>query len=124
MLQHVNFGFCICITGLSGLLVAIAYLLRLQQVLAFKLSLFLLFLNSPRIVVVFAAITFISTFLSVSSQALYLSVNIVGKFLLQGVTAVLNFQSGTEAENWGISVKSINDSCQRNNILMINYPIR
>lgn len=43
---------------------------------------------------------------------------------VEGVTAVLNFQSGTEAENWGINVKSINDSCQRNNILMINYPIR
>ncbi|MCH95347.1 phosphoglucan phosphatase LSF1 chloroplastic-like, partial [Trifolium medium] len=41
-----------------------------------------------------------------------------------GVTAVLNFQSGTEAENWGINVKSINDACQRNNILIINYPIR
>ncbi|KAI5430703.1 variant 2 [Lathyrus oleraceus] len=43
---------------------------------------------------------------------------------VEGVTAVLNFQSGTEAENWGINVKSINDSCQRNNILIINYPIR
>ncbi|MED6174948.1 Phosphoglucan phosphatase lsf1, chloroplastic [Stylosanthes scabra] len=43
---------------------------------------------------------------------------------VEGITAVLNFQSGTEAENWGINVKSINDSCQRNNILMINYPIR
>lgn len=49
---------------------------------------------------------------------------VVGKFLLQGVTAVLNFQSGTEAENWGINAKSINESCQRKNILMINYPIR
>ncbi|KAK7339456.1 hypothetical protein VNO77_20126 [Canavalia gladiata] len=43
---------------------------------------------------------------------------------IEGVTAVLNFQSGTEAENWGINVKSINESCQRNDILMINYPIR
>ncbi|MED6120828.1 Phosphoglucan phosphatase lsf1, chloroplastic [Stylosanthes scabra] len=43
---------------------------------------------------------------------------------VEGITSVLNFQSGTEAENWGINVKSINDSCQRNNILMINYPIR
>ncbi|CAI8612317.1 unnamed protein product [Vicia faba] len=43
---------------------------------------------------------------------------------VEGVTAVLNFQSGTEAENWGINVKSVNDSCQRNNILIINYPIR
>ncbi|XP_059645293.1 phosphoglucan phosphatase LSF1, chloroplastic [Cornus florida] len=41
-----------------------------------------------------------------------------------GVTAVLNFQSGIEAENWGISPKSINESCQQFNILMINYPIR
>ncbi|XP_050271235.1 phosphoglucan phosphatase LSF1, chloroplastic isoform X1 [Quercus robur] len=41
-----------------------------------------------------------------------------------GVTAVLNFQSGVEAENWGINSKSINESCQRSNILMINYPIR
>lgn len=41
-----------------------------------------------------------------------------------GVTAVLNFQSGTEAENWGISSKVINETCQRCNILMINYPIR
>ncbi|RZB46724.1 Phosphoglucan phosphatase LSF1, chloroplastic [Glycine soja] len=43
---------------------------------------------------------------------------------VEGVTAVLNFQSGTEAENWGINAKSINESCQRKNILMINYPIR
>ncbi|KOM38252.1 hypothetical protein LR48_Vigan03g163400 [Vigna angularis] len=43
---------------------------------------------------------------------------------VEGITAVLNFQSGTEAENWGINAKSINESCQRNNILMINYPIR
>ena len=48
---------------------------------------------------------------------------IVGK-KYKGVTAVLNFQSGTEAENWGINAKSINESCQRKNILMINYPIR
>ncbi|KAL5793181.1 hypothetical protein ACOSP7_001775 [Xanthoceras sorbifolium] len=41
-----------------------------------------------------------------------------------GVTAVLNFQSGIEAENWGINYKSINESCQKFNILMINYPIR
>uniref|UniRef100_A0A5B7BQ06 Tyrosine-protein phosphatase domain-containing protein n=1 Tax=Davidia involucrata TaxID=16924 RepID=A0A5B7BQ06_DAVIN len=41
-----------------------------------------------------------------------------------GVTAVLNFQGGIEAENWGISSKSINESCQQFNILMINYPIR
>jgi hypothetical protein len=46
------------------------------------------------------------------------------KFLVQGVTAVLNFQSGIEAENWGINSNSINESCQRFNILMINYPIR
>ncbi|KVI09165.1 Dual specificity phosphatase, catalytic domain-containing protein [Cynara cardunculus var. scolymus] len=41
-----------------------------------------------------------------------------------GVTAVLNFQGGVEAENWEINSKSINESCQQNNILMINYPIR
>ncbi|KAL6960598.1 Phosphoglucan phosphatase lsf1, chloroplastic [Sarracenia purpurea var. burkii] len=41
-----------------------------------------------------------------------------------GVTAVLNFQSGVEAENWGINSKSINNSCQGFNILMINCPIR
>ncbi|KAI3722296.1 hypothetical protein L2E82_33328 [Cichorium intybus] len=41
-----------------------------------------------------------------------------------GVTAVLNFQGGVEADNWGINSKAINDSCQQNNILMINYPIR
>ncbi|KAH7845876.1 hypothetical protein Vadar_006923 [Vaccinium darrowii] len=41
-----------------------------------------------------------------------------------GVTAVLNFQSGVEAENWGINSNSINESCQGFNILMINYPIR
>lgn len=41
-----------------------------------------------------------------------------------GITAVLNFQSGIEAENWGIDYKSINESCQKWNILMINYPIR
>ncbi|XP_044466021.1 phosphoglucan phosphatase LSF1, chloroplastic [Mangifera indica] len=41
-----------------------------------------------------------------------------------GITAVLNFQSGTEAENWGIDWKSLNDSCQKSGILMISYPIR
>ncbi|XP_059282031.1 phosphoglucan phosphatase LSF1, chloroplastic isoform X1 [Lycium ferocissimum] len=41
-----------------------------------------------------------------------------------GITAVLNFQSGIEAENWGINTNIINESCQRFNILMINYPIR
>ncbi|BFG26884.1 hypothetical protein CerSpe_131580 [Prunus speciosa] len=41
-----------------------------------------------------------------------------------GVTAMLNFQSGTETENWGINSNSINESCQKFNILMINYPIR
>ncbi|GLT33258.1 hypothetical protein SLA2020_078620 [Shorea laevis] len=42
----------------------------------------------------------------------------------RGITAVLNFQSGIEAENWGINPNLINESCQRSNILMINYPIR
>lgn len=42
----------------------------------------------------------------------------------QGVTAVLNFQSGIEAENWGINSNLINEACQKFNILMINYPIR
>ncbi|KAK1404442.1 Tyrosine-protein phosphatase domain-containing protein [Heracleum sosnowskyi] len=41
-----------------------------------------------------------------------------------GVTAVLNFQSVTEAQNWGINSKLVNESCQQSNILMINYPIR
>ncbi|XP_030484234.2 phosphoglucan phosphatase LSF1, chloroplastic isoform X1 [Cannabis sativa] len=41
-----------------------------------------------------------------------------------GVTAVLNFQSGIEAENWGMDPKVINQSCQKFGILMINYPIR
>ncbi|KAH6781322.1 hypothetical protein C2S51_006615, partial [Perilla frutescens var. frutescens] len=41
-----------------------------------------------------------------------------------GVTAVLNFQSTTEAANWGIDSNLINESCQNSNILMINYPIR
>ncbi|WCJ20975.1 Phosphoglucan phosphatase LSF1 chloroplastic [Euphorbia peplus] len=40
------------------------------------------------------------------------------------VTAILNFQSVIEAENWGINSNSINDSCQRFGVLMINYPIR
>ncbi|KAF7801510.1 phosphoglucan phosphatase LSF1, chloroplastic [Senna tora] len=43
---------------------------------------------------------------------------------VEGVTAVLNFQSAAEAENWGIDLKSITELCQRNNILMINYSIR
>lgn len=43
---------------------------------------------------------------------------------LQGVTAVLNFQRGIEAENWGLDPKLINESCQKFDILMINYPIR
>ncbi|CAA3000989.1 phosphoglucan phosphatase LSF1, chloroplastic [Olea europaea subsp. europaea] len=42
----------------------------------------------------------------------------------KGVTAVLNLQSTIEAANWGIDMNLINDSCQRCNILMINYPIR
>lgn len=37
---------------------------------------------------------------------------------------MLNFQGGIEAENWGIKPKEINESCQKFNILMINYPIR
>ncbi|KAK1410124.1 hypothetical protein QVD17_36657 [Tagetes erecta] len=41
-----------------------------------------------------------------------------------GVTAILNFQGEIEAENWEIDSKSVNESCQHNNILMINYPIR
>ncbi|OMO59157.1 hypothetical protein CCACVL1_25042 [Corchorus capsularis] len=41
-----------------------------------------------------------------------------------GITAILNFQGGVEAENWGINSKSINEACQRLNILMINYPIK
>ncbi|CAI9111040.1 OLC1v1011173C1 [Oldenlandia corymbosa var. corymbosa] len=41
-----------------------------------------------------------------------------------GITAVLNLQSGIEAENWGINSKIINETCQRCDILMINYPIR
>lgn len=41
-----------------------------------------------------------------------------------GINAILNFQSGIEAENWGINSRSINESCQKFNILMINYPIR
>ncbi|KAK6280574.1 hypothetical protein POUND7_020841 [Theobroma cacao] len=41
-----------------------------------------------------------------------------------GITAVLNFQSGIEAENWGINSNSINESCQRLNILKINDPIK
>ncbi|KAK4272102.1 hypothetical protein QN277_020701 [Acacia crassicarpa] len=43
---------------------------------------------------------------------------------VEGVTAVLNFQSATEAENWGIDFRAINESCQKNNILMISYSIR
>ncbi|GFY87191.1 like SEX4 1 [Actinidia rufa] len=49
---------------------------------------------------------------------------IVRECLHQGVTAVLNFQSGVEAENWGINSQLINESCQVFNILMIDYPIR
>ncbi|KAL9247907.1 hypothetical protein vseg_021286 [Gypsophila vaccaria] len=41
-----------------------------------------------------------------------------------GVTAVLNFQSMVEAENWGINSSLIKECCQRCSILMINYPIR
>ncbi|XP_051118413.1 phosphoglucan phosphatase LSF1, chloroplastic isoform X2 [Andrographis paniculata] len=41
-----------------------------------------------------------------------------------GVTAVLNFQSTVEGANWGIDSNSINESCQKFNILMITYPIR
>ncbi|XP_058088999.1 phosphoglucan phosphatase LSF1, chloroplastic isoform X2 [Magnolia sinica] len=42
----------------------------------------------------------------------------------KGITAVLNFQSESERANWGINSESINDSCHRSNILMVNYPIR
>ncbi|KAG8087184.1 hypothetical protein GUJ93_ZPchr0010g8153 [Zizania palustris] len=41
-----------------------------------------------------------------------------------GITAVLNFQSETERTNWGINSEAINNSCHKNNILMVNYPIR
>ncbi|KAL7140801.1 hypothetical protein ABFS83_08G011300 [Erythranthe nasuta] len=41
-----------------------------------------------------------------------------------GVTAVLNFQSASEAANWEIDSNSINEACQKSNILMISYPIR
>ncbi|CAM8927631.1 unnamed protein product [Rhodiola kirilowii] len=43
---------------------------------------------------------------------------------VMGVAAVINFQSAIEAENWGVNSRLINESCQKNNILMINYPIR
>ncbi|KMS95215.1 hypothetical protein BVRB_010910 isoform A [Beta vulgaris subsp. vulgaris] len=41
-----------------------------------------------------------------------------------GITAVLNFQSPIEAQNWGINSNTIKECCQRCNILMVNYPIR
>ncbi|KAL6644308.1 hypothetical protein ACP70R_015916 [Stipagrostis hirtigluma subsp. patula] len=41
-----------------------------------------------------------------------------------GITAVLNFQSESERNNWGINSNAINNSCRENNILMVNYPIR
>ncbi|EXC20293.1 hypothetical protein L484_020512 [Morus notabilis] len=41
-----------------------------------------------------------------------------------GVTAVLSFQSGVEAENWGLDSKLITESCQKSGILVINCPIR
>ncbi|CAN8290258.1 unnamed protein product [Cochlearia groenlandica] len=41
-----------------------------------------------------------------------------------GITAILNFQGGTEAQNWGIDSQKINDACQKTEILMINYPIK
>ncbi|GAB2284211.1 Phosphoglucan phosphatase lsf1, chloroplastic [Dionaea muscipula] len=41
-----------------------------------------------------------------------------------GITAVINFQSETEASNWGIDANLIKESCQKFNILMINYPLR
>ncbi|CAA0380993.1 unnamed protein product [Arabidopsis thaliana] len=41
-----------------------------------------------------------------------------------GITAILNFQGGTEAQNWGIDSQSINDACQKSEVLMINYPIK
>ncbi|ESQ49969.1 hypothetical protein EUTSA_v100203791mg, partial [Eutrema salsugineum] len=41
-----------------------------------------------------------------------------------GITAILNFQGGTEAQNWGIDSQKIKDACQKSEILMINYPIR
>ncbi|KAL0717818.1 hypothetical protein Bca4012_067140 [Brassica carinata] len=41
-----------------------------------------------------------------------------------GITAILNFQGGTEAQNWGIDSQRINDACQKSEILMINYPIK
>ncbi|XP_021773968.1 phosphoglucan phosphatase LSF1, chloroplastic-like isoform X2 [Chenopodium quinoa] len=41
-----------------------------------------------------------------------------------GITALLNFQSPIEAENWGINSNSIKECCHKCDILMINYPIR
>lgn len=43
---------------------------------------------------------------------------------VSGITAILNFQTGTETQNWGINSNSINESCQKFDLLMINYPIR
>ncbi|KAM7267493.1 hypothetical protein ACFE04_009659 [Oxalis oulophora] len=48
----------------------------------------------------------------------------VKKLSSAGITAVLNFQSTKEAENWGIDSKLINETCQRSNILMVTYPIK
>ncbi|XP_047311683.1 phosphoglucan phosphatase LSF1, chloroplastic [Impatiens glandulifera] len=42
----------------------------------------------------------------------------------KGITAVMNFQSEIEAENWGVNWNLINETCKQSNILMINYPIR
>ncbi|KAF6165574.1 hypothetical protein GIB67_022745 [Kingdonia uniflora] len=41
-----------------------------------------------------------------------------------GITAVINFQTASECANWGIDSESINESCRRSNILMINCPVR
>ncbi|KAF2316338.1 hypothetical protein GH714_041679 [Hevea brasiliensis] len=48
----------------------------------------------------------------------------VEKLSNAGFTAVLNFQSGSEAGNWGINSDSIIESCRRFNFLMITCPVR
>ena len=45
-------------------------------------------------------------------------------FMLQNITAVLNFQCRSEQENWGIDGESIKHALEKAGVLAIDYPIR
>ena len=45
-------------------------------------------------------------------------------FILQNITAVLNFQCRSEQENWGIDGEAIKEALEKDGVQIIDYPIR